>query len=95
MSMAAAIRAGLTRMDFTGDAAHTIMTAQGYNALTELALLTDAEVEHLCKKVCCPGGMIANPAQNVQGQPATIPNPGIAISLRAEDKHEAIVVLDA
>ena len=43
------------------------------------------EVESLCKAVCRPGGTIANPDAGIAGQPANIPNPGIQVSLKAEN----------
>ena len=64
---------------------------QGMDDLEELALLTDTEVENLCKVVRRPGGTIDNPNRNdedgdpVAGQPATITNPGQTVALRAEN----------
>ena len=63
---------------------------QGMDDLAEFGLLTDTEVENLCKVVCRPGGTIANPNRNdangdpVPGQLATITNPGQTVPLRAE-----------
>ena len=51
----------------------------------ELGFLSDVEVESLYKTVYYPGGPIANPYAGIAGQPATIPNTGIQVSLRAEN----------
>ena len=80
-----AIRAALTRMGFTNPAALFITDDQGLDTLSEFAILKDDEVEHLCKVTRRPGGTVANPQAAVAGQPPTIPNPGIAVSLRAEN----------
>jgi hypothetical protein len=50
----------------------------------ELKALKDADVETLCKVICCPGGAVVNPNAAAQGQPAQIANAGHQISLRAE-----------
>ena len=80
------IRAALAGIGFTAVAAPSITDTQGYDSsLSELGVLADEEVENLCKVVCRPGGTMANPSAAVAGQPAVIPNPGIAVSLRAEN----------
>jgi hypothetical protein len=53
--------------------------------LDEFALLTDDEVENMCKVVRKPGGTIENLNADVAGQPPAIPNPGIAVTLHAEN----------
>jgi hypothetical protein len=81
----AAIRSALTRLGFSNQAATFINEDQEMDDLDEFALLTDDEVENMCKVVRKPGGTIENPNADVAGQPPTIPNPGIAITLRAEN----------
>ena len=49
------------RLGFIATAAGVLSGAQGMDDLGELGLLTDDEVEALCKLVRSPGGMIANP----------------------------------
>lgn len=86
MANLAAMRTALQRLGFSDDASRFITEQQGLDALTEFRILKDEEVESLCKVVRRPGGTIPNPAaQQQEGQPATLPNPGIAVSLRAEN----------
>ena len=66
------------------------------NSLAEFTVLTDDEVENLCKVVRRPSGM-QNPnaamppgadaaaAAAAATQPAQIPNPGLAVMLHAEN----------
>lgn len=81
MAAVAAIRAALGRLGFTANAAQFITDQQGLDDLDEFAILTDAEVESLCKVVRHPGGTVPNPQA---GQPP-IANPGIAVPQRAEN----------
>lgn len=80
-----ALRTALTRIGFTNDAAVFITDAQGLGELAEFQILTDSEVENLCKVTRRPGGTIPNPNVANAGQPGEIPNPGIPVSLRAEN----------
>ena len=82
---AADIRDALERIGFTAESAMFIVVTQGYNSLEELGVLTDKEVASLCKVVRRPGGTMVNPQAVVVGQPAAIPNPGLSVSLRAEN----------
>lgn len=84
MAAAVALCAALIRMGFTANAATCITEEQGQDSLAELTLLTDSEIENLCKVVRRPGGLMANPNAG-DGAPANIPNPGISVSLRAEN----------
>ena len=68
------------RLGFTAQAARLISGAQGMDDLAELGLLTDKEVDALCKLVRSPGGMVPNPAGRAG---ATMIAPGYAISMRA------------
>ena len=67
------------RLGFTATAAGVLSGAQGMDDLGELGLLTDDEVEALCKLVRSPGGTIANPT----GRGAQIAAPGCGVSMRA------------
>ena len=80
-----AIQTSLTCMGFTQEAADFITDDQDMNDLSEFKLMTDKEVESLCKVVRRPGGTIPNPSAAVAGQPPTIPNPGIPVSQHAEN----------
>lgn len=82
----AALRDALERLDFTDAAALAITDNQGINTIAEFRLLTDDKVTVLCKTIRRPGGTIANTnAAILAGQPANIPNPGIPVSLKAEN----------
>ena len=83
MADPAAIRGALDRIGFSAVARNYIVNDQGIDAVEEFRILSDEEVENLCKNVRRPGGTIPNP-NNGQGQPENIPNPGIPVSMRAE-----------
>ena len=100
MAQVNAIRTALGRLGFSNEAANYITSdqnGQGMNSLAEFAVLTDDEVKNLCKVVRRPGGMMQNPnaaappgadaaaAAAAAAQPAQIPNPGLAVTLRAEN----------
>ena len=87
MAAAIAICNLLTQMGFTQAAAAKIANNQGYDSLDEMKLLSNADVAELCKVVCCPGGQVPNPA-GVAG--AMMPDPGIPISLRAENNMKLL-----
>jgi len=82
MAEPVAIRAALQRLGFTEAAATYITGDQNLDNLDEIALLTDDKVEGLCKVIRRPGGTVPNAAAG-GGNP--IPNPGIPVSMRAED----------
>ena len=84
MADPAAMRQALVRLGFTQDAANAITQDQGIDSMEELKTLKDSEVKDLCDVVRKPGGTIPNPNAAVAGQPATIRDPGIKVSLRAE-----------
>jgi len=75
----AAIRAALQRIGFNQEASTFITTDQGLNNLEEFKILTDDEVDNLCRVTCKPGGTIPNPTAG--GAP--LPNPGIPVSMKA------------
>jgi hypothetical protein len=56
--MNAAMRATMTRIGFTGAGAQAIVNEQDILNLAEVQLLTDDEVESLCKVLRRPGGMV-------------------------------------
>ena len=84
MADVVALRAALARLGFSAASCTFITDSQGLDSLDELKLLTDSEIESLCKVVRRPGGTMANPAAGAAGQPALIPNPGLPVQLRAE-----------
>lgn len=84
MATPAAMRAAYSRLGFSAAAAQAITDQQGIDSVDELELLTNEEIENLCKALRRPGGTIANPDAGNAGAPAQIPNPGINVSLRAE-----------
>ena len=85
MAAVAAMRAAYGRIGFTQEALVAITDEQDIDTCEELGFLSDVEMESLCKAVHRPGGTIANPDAGIAGQPANIPNPGIQVSLRAEN----------
>src|SRR5688500_18218606 len=75
------LKSALGRIGFAVDAAKAITTTQGIDSLSEFELWSDSKVENLCKVLCCPGGVLAQ-----AGAAAAQPNPGITVSLHAENK---------
>jgi hypothetical protein len=84
--MAAAItRQVLALIGFAAPVAQTI-TDQGHDSFDEVALLTDDEVDGLCKSLRSPGGLIAGPPAAAGGAPGPLgPNPGTFVSTRAQN----------
>ena len=78
------LRAALMRLGFSAKAAGFITDDQGLDTLDELKVLTNDEIESLCKVVRRPGGTVPNPNAGDPGQPATLSNPGEQVPLRAE-----------
>ena len=76
---AAAMRQVFTRLGFTQEAATSIVDVQGIDSLEELRILSDSDVENLCKVVRRPGGTL------VDADGEEVPNRGISVSLRAEN----------
>eukprot|EP00978_Attheya_sp_CCMP212_P030444 scaffold112006_cov46-Attheya_sp.AAC.1 len=72
MADLASTRQLLVRMCFTNAAAAIITDEQGIDEMSEIKILTDSEIEGLCKVVRRPGGTIPNPNAAVAGQPATV-----------------------
>ena len=84
MSDVVALRAALKRLGFSAKGAGFITDNQGLDTLDELKVLTNDEIESLCKVVRCPGGTTPNPNAGDPGQPATLSNPGEQVPLRAD-----------
>jgi hypothetical protein len=84
--MAAAIaRQILQLIGFAAPVSQNIMD-QGHDLLDELALLSDDEVDGLCKSIRSPGGLIAGPPVALGGAPGPLgPNPGRLVSSRAQN----------
>eukprot|EP00978_Attheya_sp_CCMP212_P025810 scaffold83821_cov30-Attheya_sp.AAC.1 len=61
MADLASTRQLLVRMRFTNAAAAIITDEQGIDEMSEIKILTDSEIEGLCKVVRRPGGTIPNP----------------------------------
>ena len=72
------MRQAFVRLGFTQQGAVAVVNEQGIATLEELGLLTENEIEGLCKTIRRPGGTMVG-----QGQ-GNVPNPGTAVSLRAE-----------
>ena len=73
------MRGVMTRIGFSEAAAQALVKKEGMNELEEIRLLSDDEVESLCKVIRRPGGTIPNPA----GGPP-IPAPGVQVNQHAE-----------
>ena len=71
MAAAVAIRDALQRMGFSANATLAVTNEQGIKDMDELGVLTDTEVENLCKVVRRPDGADA----------AGVTNPGHTVSL--------------
>ena len=84
MADVVALRADLMRLGFSTKGAGFITYDQGLDKLDEFKVLTNDEIESLCKIVRRPGGTIPNPNAGDPGQPATLSNPGEQVLLRAE-----------
>jgi ribosomal protein S13 len=58
MAAIAAMRTMFTRIGFTAATAQAIVEDQGLDNLAEVKLLTDDEIESLCKVLRRPGGTV-------------------------------------
>ena len=74
------MRAVMTRLGFSQAAAQAIVDEQGLKSLGEVQLMTDDEVESLCKVLRRPGGTV--PGVGVGA--AQVNNPGVMVNHRAE-----------
>ena len=84
MADVVSLRAALTRLGFSAKSAGFITNGQGLDTLDELKVLTNDEIESICKVVWRPGGTFPNPNSGGPGQPATLSNPRSQVPLRAE-----------
>ena len=84
MADVVALRATLTRLGFSAKAAGFLTENQGLDTLDELKVLTNDEIESLCKVVRRPGGTVPNLNAGYPGQPATLSNPGEKVPLQVE-----------
>ena len=80
MAAQAAMRTMYARIGFTAAAAQVIVDEQGLDSLDEVKLLTDDEIESLCKVIRRPGGSIPGAAGA-----APVANHGTPDNLRAEN----------
>ena len=83
MADVVALCAALTRLGISAKGSGFITNNQGLDTLDELKVLTNDEIESLCKIVRRPGGTIPNPNAGDPGQPATLSNPVKQVLLRA------------
>ena len=75
MAELASLRTALGRMGLPQAATEYLIDSQGMDGLDEFRILTDDEVETLCRVLRRPGGTTGDPP---------IPHPGFAVSIRAE-----------
>jgi hypothetical protein len=81
MAAVNAMRTMLVRIGFTNPAALVSVEDQGMDTLEEIQLLTDDEIENLCKVIRRPGGTIPGPNPG----DAPVNDPGTPVRLRAEN----------
>ena len=81
MAAVNAMRTVLVRIGLSENAAQIIVAERGLDSLDEIKLLTDDEIESLCKVVRRPGGTVPGP------NPGDAPfnNPGVPVNLRVEN----------
>ena len=60
--------------------------AEGLGVLADFLEFDKEAIEIVCSSIRKPGGTIPNPNANVQGAPATIPNPGFSIPAICEKR---------
>jgi hypothetical protein len=84
MMDATTMRTAFTHFGCFLAAVRAIVDEQGIISIDELKILTDTEIENLCKEVRRPGGQVANPNMAKAGQQPQLPNHGKSISLWAE-----------
>ena len=77
------------RIGFTVAASQVIVDDQGMDSLEEIRLLSDDEVENLCKVIRRFGGTIPGPAPDAP----PVNNPGTPVSLRAENHLKLLGIL--
>jgi hypothetical protein len=87
----AEMRTTLNRVGFSEAAAQAKVEDQGINSLNEIKLMTDDDVESLCKIVSRPEGTI--PAVGGAPGAAAVQNPGVSINQHAEGHSKSPVFL--
>ena len=81
MAMNAQMRTAFGCLGLTIEAAIAIVDKQGIDTVENFCHLKDGNIEELCKIIHRPGSTMPNPNAGVAGQPATINNPGVSVSL--------------
>ena len=76
MADVVALRTAFTHLGLSAKADGFITDNQRLDTLDELKMLTNDEIERLCKVVRRPGGTVPKPNAGDPGQPATLLNPG-------------------
>ena len=71
-----AVCAAFTRLGLSAKADGFITDDQGLETFYELKVLTNDEIESICKVVRHPGGTVPNPNTEDPGQPDSLSNPG-------------------
>jgi hypothetical protein len=84
-----AMRTMLQCIGFSAAASQVLVDEQGMDTLAEIQLLTDDEIENLCKVVRQPGGTIPGP----NAGDAPVNNPGTPVNLRAENHLKLLAFL--
>jgi hypothetical protein len=83
-----AMRTMLQRIGFSAAASQVLVDEQGMDTLAEIhQLLTDDEIENLCKVIRRPGGTVPGPNSG----DAPVNNPGTPVNLRAENHLKLLV----
>ena len=85
--MNAAMRATMTRIGFSAAGAQAIVDEQDISSLAEVQLMTDDEIESLCKVLQRPGGMVPGAVPGA----AQVQNPGVQVNQRAEGHMKLMV----
>ena len=84
MADVVALCKAFTRLGFSAKAAGFITDDQVLDTLDELKVLTNDEIESLCKVVWRPGGTVPNPNYGDPEQPANMLSPGEQVLLQAQ-----------
>ena len=77
----AALCTVLVCMGMTADIMNEITVMQGIDTIEGLCILTNDEVEMLCRAIHCPGGLMPNPAINATGRAAAATAAGIPVQI--------------
>ena len=78
------MRQAYARMGFVASAVDALVVTQAIDTIDELKILDDKQAASLCQVIRRPGGTIPNPGAATRGAAATIRDPGVSISLKAE-----------